>query len=48
MDEISKEQLAAIRRLSDEQLVKFITEVAQYSFAKAAETLRMMEKEKAS
>jgi hypothetical protein len=30
MEEITKEQLAAIRGLSDEQLIRFITEVSQY------------------
>jgi len=46
MEEISKEQIALIRKLSDEQLVKFITEVAQYNFAKAAQTLELMQQEK--
>jgi hypothetical protein len=44
MEEISKEQLAAIRGLSDEQLIRFITEVSQYSWMKAAEYLRQVEK----
>jgi len=46
MDDISKEQLSVIRNLSDEMLIKFITEVSQYGWLKAAETLRMMAAEK--
>jgi hypothetical protein len=40
MEEISKEQLSAIRWLSDEQLIRLITEVSQYGWVKASEYLK--------
>ena len=40
MEEISKAQLAAIRWLNDEQLIRFITEVSQYGSVKASEYLK--------
>jgi hypothetical protein len=48
MEEITREQLAAIRWLSDDQLVRFITEVSQYGWVKAAEYLKLVQKEKQS
>jgi hypothetical protein len=46
MEEISKEQLSAIRWLSDEQLIRFVTEVSQYGWVKASEYLRQIMKDK--
>jgi hypothetical protein len=46
MEEISKEQLSAIRWLNDEQLIRFITEVSQYGWVKASEYLKQVQKEK--
>ena len=42
MEDISKEQLDAIRSLNDSELVRFITEVSQYGFVKAAEFLKLI------
>ena len=42
MEDISKEQLDAIRSLNDSELIRFITEVSQYGFVKAAEFLKLM------
>ena len=48
MEEISKEQLSAIRWLSDEKLIRLITEISQYGWVKAAEYLKQVQKEKQS
>jgi hypothetical protein len=46
MEEISKEQLRAIRSLNDPDLVRLVTEISQYGWVKAAEFLKLMIKEK--
>jgi len=46
MGEISKEQLRAMRWLSDDDLVRLITEVSQYGWVKASEFLKIKMKEK--
>jgi hypothetical protein len=47
MEDISKEQLEAIRSLNDTELVRFITEVSMYGFVKAADFLKLAMQEHA-
>jgi hypothetical protein len=46
MEEISKEQLSAIRWLNDEQLVRLLTEISQYGWMKASEYLKEVMKQR--
>jgi len=46
MDEVSKEQLRAIRWLSDDDLVRLITEINGIGWVKASDFLRSKMKEK--